>query len=66
MAAVPEGLSRVLVVDDNPAKRYAIARLLRAAGFVVSEAGSGKEALDQAEEAPDAIVLDVNLPDIDG
>jgi PAS domain S-box-containing protein len=66
MAAAPEGVSRVLVVDDNPAKRYAIARLLRAAGFVVSEAGSGMEALEAAAEGPDAIVLDVNLPDIDG
>jgi PAS domain S-box-containing protein len=66
MATTPEGVSRVLVVDDNPAKRYAIARLLRAAGFVVSEAGSGNEAMEQAAESPDAIVLDVNLPDIDG
>jgi PAS domain S-box-containing protein len=66
MPSNPEGLSRVLVVDDNPAKRYAIARLLRAAGFVVAEAGSGNEALDMAAEGPDAIVLDINLPDIDG
>jgi PAS domain S-box-containing protein len=66
MSSNPEGLARVLVVDDNPAKRYAIARLLRAAGFVVAEAGSGQEALDKSAESPDAIVLDVNLPDIDG
>jgi PAS domain S-box-containing protein len=66
MASVPEGLSKVLVVDDNPAKRYAIARLLRAAGFVVSEAGNGQEALDKSADPHDAIVLDVNLPDIDG
>jgi PAS domain S-box-containing protein len=56
----------VLVVDDNPGKRYSVARLLRAAGFEVIEGGSGQEALDQAETGPDAIVLDVNLPDIDG
>ena len=56
----------VLVVDDNPGKRYSVARLLRAAGFEVIEGGSGQEALDQAEVGPDAIVLDVNLPDIDG
>jgi len=66
MTSIPEGHSKVLVVDDNPAKRYAIARLLRAAGFVVAEAGSGNEALEKATENPDAIVLDVNLPDIDG
>jgi CheY-like chemotaxis protein len=56
----------VLVVDDNPGKRYSVARLLRAAGFEVVEGGSGQEALDQADSGPDAIVLDVNLPDIDG
>lgn len=66
MATTPDTASRVLVVDDNPAKRYAIARLLRAAGFIVSEAGSGGEALERAAEGPDAVVLDVNLPDIDG
>jgi PAS domain S-box-containing protein len=66
MPTMPEGPSRVLVVDDNPAKRYAVARLLRAAGFLVSEAGSGQEALERAEDGPDAVVLDVNLPDIDG
>jgi PAS domain S-box-containing protein len=66
MAADTEGASRILVVDDNPAKRYAIARLLRAAGFIVSEAGSGGEALERATDGPDAVVLDVNLPDIDG
>jgi PAS domain S-box-containing protein len=66
MSTMPKGVSRVLVVDDNPAKRYAIARLLRAAGFVVSEAGSGQEALAVANDGADAIVLDVNLPDLDG
>ena len=56
----------VLLVDDNPSKRYSIGRLLRSADFEVIEAASGQEALDLAESGPDAIVLDVNLPDIDG
>jgi signal transduction histidine kinase len=56
----------VLVVDDNPSKRYAISRLLRGAGYRTREAGSGQQALDEALAAPDLIVLDVNLPDIDG
>jgi PAS domain S-box-containing protein len=56
----------VLVVDDNPSKRYAVGRLLRASGFLVMEAANGQDALDLALRKPDAIVLDVNLPDIDG
>ena len=66
MPEVPERPPVVLVADDNPSKRYSIARLLRASGFEVSEAASGQEALDMAAQGPDAIVLDVNLPDIDG
>lgn len=56
----------VLLADDNPSKRYSISRLLRASGFQVTEATCGQEALDLAAAGPDAIVLDVNLPDIDG
>jgi PAS domain S-box-containing protein len=62
----PDGAPTVLVVDDHPGKRYSVARLLRVAGFEVIEGGSGQEALDHAARGPDAIVLDVNLPDIDG
>lgn len=56
----------VLVVDDNPAGRYATVRMLKSAGFEVMEAGTGQQALELAEQGPDAIVLDINLPDIDG
>lgn len=56
----------ILVVDDNAAHRYATGRFLRAAGFAVREAATGQEALRQARLLPDVIVLDVNLPDIDG
>ena len=57
----------VLVVDDNPATRYATSHVLRAAGYRVVTAASGLEALDIAgRSAPDVIVLDINLPDIDG
>jgi len=55
----------VLVVDDNPATRYATARVLRAAGFTTREAGTGRQALAHAPGS-DAMVLDVHLPDIDG
>ena len=56
----------VLVVDDNASGRYATARMLRSAGFDILEAATGQQALDLAELDPDTIVLDINLPDIDG
>jgi PAS domain S-box-containing protein len=56
----------VLVVDDNPATRYSTARVIRAAGFQASEAGTGGEALELAGLQVSAVVLDVHLPDIDG
>lgn len=55
----------ILVVDDSPAGRYAVARMLRAAGFNTKEAPSGAEALVLAASAS-AAVLDVHLPDIHG
>ena len=57
----------VLVVDDNAATRYATSHVLKAVGYGVMTAASGYEALDTAQrERPDLIVLDINLPDIDG
>jgi hypothetical protein len=56
---------RILAVDDNPAALYATSRVLRSAGFDVIEATTGAQALAKAATA-DLIVLDVNLPDIDG
>jgi PAS domain S-box-containing protein len=55
----------ILVVDDNPSGRYSTSRMLRAAGFAVLEAATGGEGLALALGA-DLVVLDVNLPDIDG
>ncbi|MFL6693975.1 MAG: two-component system response regulator [Ramlibacter sp.] len=57
--------STVLVVDDEPAVRYATARQLQSAGFKTLETASGYEALDLAGRAA-AVVLDVNLPDLHG
>jgi PAS domain S-box-containing protein len=63
---IDRSLHTVLVVDDNPATRYSTGRLIRAAGFRTSEAGSGAEALALVAQGVSAVVLDVHLPDIDG
>ena len=56
---------RILAVDANPADLYTTSRLLRSAGYDVIEATTGGAALAAAAGA-DLIVLDVDLPDIDG
>ncbi|MDB5856969.1 MAG: hybrid sensor histidine kinase/response regulator [Ramlibacter sp.] len=55
----------VLVVDDQPAGRYALGRALRAAGYDTLVAAGGAEALLLAGQAS-AVVLDVDLPDVHG
>jgi CheY-like chemotaxis protein len=61
------GPATVLVVDDNAATRYATGRVLRSVGHAVLTAASGTEAIAVAlQSRPDVIVLDINLPDIDG
>jgi two-component system response regulator MprA len=59
--------SRVLVVDDEAPVRDALQRALRLEGYEVALAADGSEALEKvAEQAPDAIVLDILMPGIDG
>ncbi|MGH8230293.1 MAG: response regulator transcription factor, partial [Steroidobacteraceae bacterium] len=57
---------KILVVDDNAASLYTTSRILRSAGFEVIEADNGSKALALAEEQISLLVLDINLPDIDG
>ncbi len=60
-------MTTVLVVDDEPQIRRALATNLRARDFDVEEASSGEEALRlTAERHPDVIILDIGLPGIDG
>ncbi|HYM28379.1 MAG TPA: response regulator, partial [Steroidobacteraceae bacterium] len=56
---------RILTVDDNPAALYATGRVLRAAGYEIVAATTGSGALAAAADV-DLVVLDVNLPDLDG
>jgi two-component system, OmpR family, response regulator MprA len=58
---------RILVVDDEPAVRDAVDRALRLEGYDTQLAGDGLQALDAlADRAPDALVLDVLMPHVDG
>jgi hypothetical protein len=56
----------LLVVDDEPASRYATVRQLRSAGFRTREVATGTEALAAIDDSISAMVIDVHLPDIDG
>jgi two-component system, OmpR family, response regulator MprA len=58
---------RILVVDDDRAVREALRRALTLAGYEVQAAEEGEQALELiAESMPEAVVLDVGLPGIDG
>lgn len=58
---------RVLVVDDEVEIRRALSRALTARDYVVETAADGLEAVSRAEEfRPDLVVLDLNLPELDG
>ena len=58
---------RILVVDDTPANVELLVRMLASRGYVSEAAGSGAEALAAVRnEAPDLILLDINMPGMDG
>jgi two-component system, OmpR family, response regulator MprA len=58
---------RILVIEDDDAVRAAVRRALLLGGYEVLLAESGEEGLLRAQnDVPDAIVLDLGLPDIDG
>lgn len=60
-------MKRILVVEDEPALRKALIKGISLHGFEVDGAGDGQTALDRYyEQQYDLIVLDLNLPQIDG
>ena len=66
MAATPIGKTVLLVEDDNWL-RYIMAELLADDGYQVLEAATGSQALALVEEGlPDAVLLDLNLPELSG
>jgi DNA-binding NarL/FixJ family response regulator len=60
--------ARILIVDDHPLTREALASLLTQHGFeVAGEAGDGEEAIAEAERLrPDLVLLDLSMPGLDG
>jgi two-component system KDP operon response regulator KdpE len=63
----PAAPLRVLLVDDEPAIRRFLRLSFDAEGYQVEEAGGGKAALDILQaRAPDLLILDLGLPDLDG
>jgi two-component system KDP operon response regulator KdpE len=60
-------VTRVLIVDDEPQIRRALRTSLEAHGYEVATAGTGEEGvLAAAETAPELMLLDLGLPDLDG
>jgi DNA-binding NarL/FixJ family response regulator len=58
----------VLIVDDHAGFRLSARRILEVDGYeIVGEAGNGRSAIEAARRLePDIVLLDVNLPDLDG
>lgn len=57
----------ILIVDDDPIVRFMLTQFLLSKSFIVNEASSGDHALEKLQSIrPDLILLDVNMPGIDG
>ncbi len=58
---------RILYIEDNPDNRLLVRRVLQVEGYTIFEAVDGHEGLAKAAELqPDLILMDINLPEIDG
>ena len=57
---------RLLVVEDDNRVMAALRTVLARHGFEVSCAGTGAQALEQLQDNPDVVLLDLGLPDEDG
>jgi two-component system nitrogen regulation response regulator NtrX len=67
MNGKPNSLGTVLVVDDEASIRESLRMILEFEGYRVEEAANGSQALVKvAEKAPDAILLDIKMPEMDG
>jgi two-component system, chemotaxis family, chemotaxis protein CheY len=67
--AAPSGptRARILIADDSSFIRYGLRKLLSESGFHVLEADGGTKAIQlYKDERPDAVLLDITMPDLDG
>ncbi len=65
--AISRTVKRVLVVDDDPVHRQVMVKILTDVEYEVESAAGGKEALNMARQnPPDAMVLDLMMPEMDG
>src|SRR3954447_19762473 len=67
-STTPQSLGpKLLLCDDSPIERLALAHYLRAAGYSVDEAGDGGSALQYLKHREvDLLLLDLEMPDVDG
>jgi two-component system cell cycle response regulator DivK len=64
---MPKRSATVLYIEDNLDNRLLVKRILEAEGYAVLEAGNGSEGLKLLYEYhPNLVLLDINLPEIDG
>jgi two-component system cell cycle response regulator DivK len=62
-----EQTATILYVEDNPENRMLVRRILQAEGYRVLEAQNATHAIEVVEnEKPDLVLMDINMPDIDG
>jgi CheY-like chemotaxis protein len=67
MDSTGESMKRVLIVEDDSALRESMVEILTDAGYAVSEAGDGREGLEEARvHPPDLILLDLMMPTMNG
>ncbi|MEM6282162.1 MAG: response regulator [Chloroflexota bacterium] len=60
-------MSKVLYIEDNPHNMRLVRKMLKMGGYDVVEAMTGKAGIEMAaQERPNLILLDINLPDMDG
>lgn len=57
---------KILIADDDAMVRDAVARILAAFGYEVLSAAGGKQALELLSDDLEVIILDINMPDMDG
>ena len=63
----PSAATTILVIDDDPVARYLTRHALATEGYRILESTAGRSGLERArEERPDAIILDLSMPDLDG